>query len=738
MGSLTLLDYEVFGRLKAILYPDSADPDRTFSEWVLGYGFHSEGTTDPSFVLLCSPQSVQQLHELITARLPGTALIIEGQAIKVEVCDSVDQLNLTRSLTFDSAGETEPKNSDLANWVQISLGQTLRQVVLQEHRKIILPTYLLRYTPFTSPNLIILRAALGQIHYLHQSRAKGEDEFEQRTVTARMSEITRWSSFSRTSIYRLLHEDPRSQWLVQVENRGSFQNEQGQQISLPNQYLLEPLNLTPGDATDFANYLQEHQTDWQDLDECLIALAKTEKREILSYPYRVPRAGDRPDPDSVMTILHETFGVFDLTAERLTLIDKVRDHLIGDDFIAVPWYLLRRLLPIYGASIVALFMMCQPLLYKNNGVQRDTFWLPGGDQALVDWTGDRSIGKYFPKANAKGRGRPASAQGSSDMEWRSNKRDLLSDFFLRVDARRDDHGMTQWHIQVHEMPIRPQDEKLMSSVYQRLVDLENASQLGDLVDLLNETGQDQCPGSSVKILDRIYRTQISPQMTQALSLLANGIISDFETPVSDLISDFETPAPRLISLFETPEQRLISESATPAADLISEIETHLKILENIKDSIKDFKQSNILPDSSPSRCNSDPELAEDWDLSGILNTVKPEFRKEIMSDLQKQRGFKAWLIHSALNGRVNRPLNLAITQSMQGKLPPDAAARRLADLSKTQLLSLLEKALDQPAGMGYQSDPELRSKETDLQLLMVGEDGRSRALLIQRLIDLLI
>ena len=503
MGQLTLLDYEAFACLKSILSPDSTEPDIAFSEWVLGYGFRSEESTNPSFVLLCSPQTSHHLRTLITARLPENTLEIEGLTIRVEVCDSVGQLTLSHSLTFNPVEATELQTPDLTNWVQVSLGQTLRQVVLQEHRKVILPTYLLRYTPFTSPNLIILRAALGQIHYLHQSGGRGEDEFEQRTVTARMSEITRWSSFSRTSIYRLLHEDPHSQWLVQVENRGSFQNDQGQQISLPNQYLLEPLKLTPGDATDFAKYLRDHQAGWQNLEECLIALTRIEKREILAYPYRIPREDDRSEPESVISILQEIYGDFELTAERLILIDKVRDHLIGDDFVAVPWYILRRLLPVYGASIVTLYLMCQPLLYKNNGVQRDTFWLAGGDQTLMYWTGDRSIGKYFPKANAKGRGRPASEEGSSDTAWRKNKRDLLSDFFLRIDTRRDEYGVQQWQIQVHNIPTLPQDERLMTSVYQHLARLVSTNQLGNLIDLLNETSLNLNPGSSANILDRI-------------------------------------------------------------------------------------------------------------------------------------------------------------------------------------------------------------------------------------------
>ncbi len=226
-------------------------------------------------------------------------------------------------------------------------------------------------------------------------------------------------------------------------------------------------------------------------------------------------------------------------------------------------------------------------------------------------------------------------------------------------------------------------------------------------------------------------------MSEVLIILAKSIISDFETPVNETISEFETPVSRLISLFETPDDPFISESATPAAAIISEIETHLKILENIKNSIKDIKQSNVHPNSSSFEPEPEANQAADWNLSKILNNVKPEFRKEILSNPQKERAFMAILIQSALNGRVNRPMNLALSQTLQGNSASNAAAQRLAEMGKSKLIELLELALDQPAGLDYQRDPAMRRQVTDLQLLLVGEDARSRALLLQRLIDLL-
>ncbi|MDY6874104.1 MAG: hypothetical protein SVR81_09095 [Chloroflexota bacterium] len=745
----TLLDYEVFDRLRAHLGDANGEVEAAFSEWVLGYGFRVGQGADATatggvFVLLCNTQDMISLQNAIDDGLPERSLTLAGHTIPVLVLDSLGPQSLVHSLSLPADTTTSPSDNNqathqsLADWVQVSLGQTLRQVVLQENRKVILPAYLLRFTPFTSPNLILLWAALRQIHYLHQTGRSANDDFEQRTVTARMNEISRWCGFSRTTIYRLLHEDERSRWLIQVENRGAIQNDRGQHVSLPNQYRLEPLQLTPGDAADFAAYLATHQSDWPDLDAALVTLAKTEKRQVLTYPYRTPQPGDREAPTDILTLLREVFGSFALTAERLALLDKVRANLIGDDFVAVPWYLLRRLLPVYGASIVTLYLMSQPLLYRNGGVHRDTFWLPGGADAVVAWTDDRSVGKYFPKANAKGRGRPASGKGASDGAWRKNKRELLSDFFLRVKTQKDDQGETQWQIQVHDLPVLPADEALMASVYSRLADLIREQQLTPLINLLDAIEPQSAQPPTSALLDLIYRTPQTAEATQALTCLARGIISDYETPDEPRISNFETPVGRLISLFATSENGLFSKSATPAIALISEIETHLKILERIKDSIKKLINSTIQPDSGSQRESTkiDNPGRLDWDFNKILQITKPKYQQEILNDLAKQRAFKAWLIQDALSPRVQQPLNLAITQTLQDTAQPQAAAIRLMQMPPGALKALLESALRSPSGPGFSSDPDQRKRFADLKLLLMGQDPQTRAILLQRLLDL--
>ena len=222
---ITLLDYEVFEALKLKLSSSDGSVLDSFTAAVLGYGFAETQGGPPAFTLLCNPQSKSQISALIQSHLPDDALLLDGLQLPIAISDSIGQHELQHSvqLAEDTEESTQAiPEGQLEDWVQISLGQTLRQVVVQDQRKVILPAYLLRYTPFTSPNLILLRVALSQIHFLHQAGTSDEDEFDRRTVTARMNEIQRWSSFSRTSIYRLLHEDPRSRWLVRVENRCAF------------------------------------------------------------------------------------------------------------------------------------------------------------------------------------------------------------------------------------------------------------------------------------------------------------------------------------------------------------------------------------------------------------------------------------------------------------------------------------------------------------------------------------
>jgi hypothetical protein len=239
------------------------------------------------------------------------------------------------------------------------------------------------------------------------------------------------------------------------------------------------------------------------------------------------------------------------------------------------------------------------------------------------------------------------------------------------------------------------------------------------------------------VLDRIYRLPLANATREMLAHLAEGLISDFGTPVNHEISKFETPVDRIISLFETPENGLITKNATPVIAIISDLETHLKILESIKDSIKTIKNSNTPPDSTPSADPSLHPVGEDWHLERILEPVSANFRQEIMNDPKKAGLFKAWLVHNALNSRVNQPLNLALNKARQGAAPPDSAALRLASLPLGALIRLLEGVTNAAGDWGYRDDESGRNGARDLDLLLVGEAPNMQTLLVQRLLDLL-
>ena len=172
-------------------------------------------------------------------------------------------------------------------------------------------------------------------------------------------------------------------------------------------------------------------------------------------------------------------------------------------------------------------------------------------------------------------------------------------------------------------------------------------------------------------------------------------------------------------------------------NLISDLETHLKILESIKDSIKIIKNSITPPDSNIPQERPDLLEGEDWQLTSILEPVSAQLKQEIMNDTGKSRIFKAWLVHSALNSRVNQPLNLALNKAMQSVAPPDTAAMRLANLTLTDLVHLLENSASSTGDWGYQVDEVDQQRARDLELLLVGEAPNMRAVLIQRLLDLI-
>lgn len=728
--SVTLLDYDVFDALKSQI--QTLDPN-LLPEWsasVLGYGFRAPSAAQmPAFVLLCRPQALKLQESALSQLAPSGAVVCGDCVLPISVSQDVTE-PLLHQLDLDPPKRTPPRLSDLSDELRVALGQTLREVLLQDHRKLILPAYLLRYTPYTSPNLIVLRAALNQIHYLHQAGGERAGEFVQRTVTARMSEISRWSNLSRTTIYRLLHGDERSQWLIDVENRGAYQNEQGQHIALSNQYLLQPLRLTPGDATDFAHYLKVNRGSWEDVDVCLEALAQINPRQILAYPYRTPESSDRAQPASILTLLKEEWGAFELTAERLAWIDRVRDHFIGDDFVAVPWYVMRNLLPVYGSSIITLYWMCQPLLFQNGRVKRDTFWLPGGEKTLTAWTGDRSIAKYFPK-NAKGRGRPASGGDSTDEAWRRSKRNLLADFFFRTDTRKDSQGSVSWQITVNAHPVLPQDQRRLALTYELIADLIQQGQLASLLSLFTiESISNWSPGST-SLLDLIYRCPAGSDAQQALSLIANHIISENETPVQFSLSQFETPVDRLLSLLETSAGLLIADNATPVARFFSEFETYLKILFSIKDSLKHLTDSNHPQDST------DSERLAGQAESRFLPDIAEKYQQILRAKPTVYRHFYAWFVQSSLDPKIQQPVSFAVTMAIRKKSPPGSVALRLADVPPDQLAALLDQLIHQPESVQYHADADIRQTVHALDQLLIGQEQQDRNRLLRRLLSLL-
>jgi hypothetical protein len=745
MPGLTLLDYQVFSQLCDRIEDSvtgGANPLEAFSEKVLGYGFEPDGAV-LRFVLLCSPQAREALKRILQRALPEGHLQIENASLPVLVRDAVDLQSLQHAVSLPEVSpqpdHTRPSAEVLKEQVQVALGQSVRQVILQEHRKVLVPGYLLRFTPFTSPNLIILRIALGQIHYLHNAGRQMTDSYDSRSVQATMTEISRWSGLSRTSIYRLLHEDDRCAWLVDVDHRGSFQNDQGQQIALSNAYLLKPLPLTPGDAADLRTYLRAHQEDWPNMDAALESLARINRREIFHFPYRTPAEGDDPAPVSLQEIFRSVFGPFEPDPQLMALFDLARENLQGKDFVTLPWYVFRKLLPIYGSSIIMLYLMSLPLLFNHAGVKRDTFWLPGGADALAAWTGDKSTSKFFPKANAKGRGRPATKKGSTDRAWRQGKREMLEDFFLRVNTKRI-KGQSSWQIQVHEPPILPADAQLLSGVYHLLTMLIREDRLADLADLFENPVFSDPGQSSGHILDRLYRIPLKARQRECLWQMADRIFSDFETPEDAEISDFETPADRLISLFETPEQPLFSRFATPARVLISYFETYLKILYRIKDSFE-LIDSNQQPDSQTGNSGpSNQHLHPGWtvgSLEKLLERSRQDYQETILQESLRRKHFKAWLIQGALNPRVQQPLSLAISKAVSGQSPPSGAASRLAETPITLLASVLKAMLVNPESMGYTGSEEQKQMEADLAQLLVGVDQNQQPLLLQRLLDIL-
>ncbi len=265
-----------------------------------------------------------------------------------------------------------------------------------------IPTYLLRWVPYTGVHQVILRIALEQLFYLNQHRGDdGEGKVKtdlsrygkDHAVETRYVDLERWCAMSERTIIRHLENSP----LFEKSNQGcEVVDDHYQQKA--NRYHLPSLRLTPGDAADLLNLIQKAHADGTPLTDLLEKLEKTAISDIASQkPYRIPQKTDpfNGPPPGVKALLEQVYGP--IPPDLRGRIEKLQFDLINplNAFLTIPWYWFLDLLPVVGHQELMAYLMCIPLTFRD----RTHFILTGGAKAIASWVGKSTLALSFPRGN---------------------------------------------------------------------------------------------------------------------------------------------------------------------------------------------------------------------------------------------------------------------------------------------------------------------------------------------------
>ena len=436
------------------------------------------------------------------------------------------------------------------------------------------------------------------------------------------------------------------------------------------------------------------------------------------------------EPASVHEVVTHAIAQSALDPTLAGLCDRLATHLIRpESFLAVPWYWFQRVLPELGDDLGMLYLMCKNCCYVDwaRGKDRDTFWVPGGLSTLQGWIRSETLPKRIPHAKPSKRGRPKSAEVSSDSayvrKWRQTNRNLASQYLCRLDTRISNTG-TDWQLQVSEVQLTAADESLKQAIYAFLF----------------------APPDPVspQMLSQ-YASNASWQRLLFQDAIANPTrLCHFETLVSAGICQNETLSAEEICHFDTLADGLNYYFETLVEAAICQFDTIVNILNRLK--YAPFLRQDTFPTNIASKTvgrglhKEDSVLVDGndcWDYSKLMRGINPELRKKIQKQNLEQR-FLAWLIAGSLNTEIHSPISFAVASTLEGKQSPIRPATRLAKLRASDLKKLIKKTMSkmQQNYLGPLISGGVGSEDLD-SLLQPVADSQARLCLIRRLADAL-
>lgn len=550
---------------------------------------------------------------------------------------------------------------------------SVKSIITQPDRVVMVPKYLLRWLPVVGPDIFWMVVAFRQARFLNTI---GPDR--KKTFTVRAEEIYRWCGMSRATFWRNVDRSELAWFIERLPQMGwGVDAETGRAKQNPNRYRIQvDIPLTPMDADALRVFLQKNNY-LENPTGALTAALGAPIQEILSFPPPKPSQDHivlSPCPQTVeeliLKMLPNHQSGIEIPREISELSVKLAEKLLRPlENFQLSWYFLQEWLPKLGAGPAALVALLRSHGYYNpvSGELRDEIWIDGGYEELAQILGierTKTLVEWLPSAVNHGKQKDDLTPKAEREKGRIGAlRTILAKFIQRVDFKPGKTGYAyKFKIKLDAEPLVEMDDQIVKAVTKILDQCRQTGFLPLLMEWL-------CSFDYQEMTQKVEKEPGSGFETLKINRVPDSRLSDAKS------SGYETLNSIISSGFET-----LSKSEVPVLRLF-------KVLNGLRT----LKPLLDIPTSTGEASESTEGVV--WQLADLLaiNHVSQKKRDALLAQETSGSPFVSWLLYAASSrgAGIKDPISVTISKLLEN--PGEGAGGpydRLAQLLDQRLCDL--------------------------------------------------
>lgn len=485
-----------------------------------------------------NPYGRDWLASRLTTTLNRLLQGILGCAVQVKFI----ALSQAEALTVDLKDSDDEKDNVLlpeqsSLEIEAVVG-SLRSIITQPDRIVVIPKYLLRWLPMIGPDAFWMVIAFRQARFLNTISVNRNKAF-----TARAEEIYRWCGMRRATFWRNIDRAELGWFIERLPQTGwGLNTDTGRAKQNPNRYRMQiDIPLTPMDAADLRIFLL-HLNFKDDPLEALTTAVDAPISEILTYPSPKPSVEQKvlvPCPQTVDDVIADLLTDVNVTVNKLNQIRELSIRL-GEKLLRplenfqLSWYFLEEWLPKLGAGPAALVALMRSYGYYNSvtGELRDEIWVEGGYEELAQVLGmerTKTLVEWLPSAINHGKQKSMLTPKAEQEKVRINGlRNILEQFLQRLEYRSGKSGFAyKFKIKLDAEPLIEADLQVCEVVRTILDQCQQKYALPSLITWLQTSDFEELTNQAEKGLGSGFETLKSDRVPDLR--LSCDVSSGFET-----------------------------------------------------------------------------------------------------------------------------------------------------------------------------------------------------------------